>query len=284
MPYTGFTNNLEYVRKTEEMLNDLWINAPAPSTTTLESILREASPFSARSDGSTSPILKMEGHRVIDQKSALAKNTEEDLLKRFMSTPKHPNPDSSKEFVGYCSSGQAVVHLPRSFSMPDLLMFAIHFEKHSSFGEEDVLILSLWLETPKGYAYVPVAVVQDNPRATDVWRRYYDKSPAGKNILLVKGEELQMSLHGNTFFAGWSIPIPLLPPKYFLQPGCILLETYGQARYNSYTLITPAGFKSKIESNGLMAFVTFLSSTSNYSGPGTDGFVARDQIMTTTAP
>lgn len=32
----------------------------------------------------------------------------------------------------------------------------------------------------------------------------------------------------------------------------------------------------------MFAFVTFLSSTATYTGPGTDGYVTRDAIMTTT--
>ncbi len=75
-----------------------------------------------------------------------------------------------------------------------------------------------------------------------------------------------------------------MPQKHILPAGCIILETYGQVRTQSYTLVLPSGFRSKIEGNGFYAFVNFLSSAANYAGPGTDGYVARDAIMTTTPP
>ena len=110
------------------------------------------------------------------------------------------------------------------------------------------------------------------------------QNTGGKNVRFVKNEDIEIRLHGNTFFAGWNKPIPLMPPKYILPAGCIILETYGQVRTQSSTLVLPSGFRSKIEGNGFYAFVNFLSSAANYSGPGTDGYVARDAIMTTTPP
>jgi hypothetical protein len=41
MPFTGYSDNPEYVKKTEKMLNDLWKNSLIPSPSTLEPILRE---------------------------------------------------------------------------------------------------------------------------------------------------------------------------------------------------------------------------------------------------
>jgi hypothetical protein len=38
------------------------------------------------------------------------------------------------------------------------------------------------------------------------------------------------------------------------------------------------------ECNGFEAFVTFFHSSSKYSGPGTDGFLARDAIQTVYPP
>jgi hypothetical protein len=75
-----------------------------------------------------------------------------------------------------------------------------------------------------------------------------------------------------------------MPPKHTLPAGCIILETYGQVHTHSSTLVLPSGFRPKIEGNGFYAFVNFLSSEANYSGPGTDGYVIRDAIMTTTPP
>ena len=48
-PTIGFTNNLEYVKKTGVMLRELWKNAPAPSTVNIGYIFKESSNFSQAS-------------------------------------------------------------------------------------------------------------------------------------------------------------------------------------------------------------------------------------------
>jgi sugar-specific transcriptional regulator TrmB len=281
IPLIGFTNNADFIKKTEIMLKELWKNAIIPSIVNMEYIRKKTSAnFQKRSSGVTTPLCRLNGYSIVEEK----KPTETDIINRIMTAKKQIPTISSKEAKAYCIMGQAVIHPPQRFNLPDLLMFVQHFEKRSSFGEEDGLIISLWLETPNGFSYVPVAIVQNSPSANEIWKRLYDKTPAGKNVQLVKNEDLEIRLHGNTFFASWSNPIPLLLPKYVLPTGCIILETYGQVQINSYTLVAPSGFRSKIEGNGFYAFVTFLSSTANYTGPGTDGYVTRDAIMTTTPP
>jgi hypothetical protein len=62
-----------------------------------------------------------------------------------------------------------------------MLFHIFHFHKNSSFGAEDSMIIMLWLETPKGYAYVPVAFIEDNPIAVDFWKtQVFPGSPASK--------------------------------------------------------------------------------------------------------
>ncbi len=109
-------------------------------------------------------------------------------------------------------------------------------------------------------------------------------SPAGHNIKLVKKDELQTRIHGNTFFAGWAVPIPLLPPKYSLPPACLLIEGFGDLKTDSFTIFSPSGYRTETERNGFEAFVTFFHPESKYSGPGTDGFFARDYFATTYPP
>lgn len=78
-------------------------------------------------------------------------------------------------------------------------------------------------------------------------------------------------------FAGWTVPISLFPSQYVLPPACMLIEGYGDIKTTAYTISGPAGaFTAK--QNGFNAFVTFMHSSSKYSGPGTDGFFVRDFI------
>jgi hypothetical protein len=124
---------------------------------------------------------------------------------------------------------------------------------------------------------VPVAVLTNSAKAQAFWKRHLAASPAGQNVQLVKENNLQIHVHGNTMFAGWTVPIPLFPSHYVLPPACMLIEGYGDVRTAAYTISGPAGaFTAK--QNGFDAFVTFMHSSSNYSGPGTDGFFVRDFI------
>jgi hypothetical protein len=105
----------------------------------------------------------------------------------------------------------------------------------------------------------------------------------GQSIRLAKKDELQIRVHGNTLFAGWTVPIPLLPSEYVLPPACIVFEGYGDVKTESYSVVQPSGGKFTARQNGFDAFVTFMHPSSKYSGPGTDGFLVRDFVMEGTA-
>jgi hypothetical protein len=184
----------------------------------------------------------------------------------------------------YATVATAIIHTPDYFKLPDMMIFVQKVEKHSTTGAEDSLILFLWLETPTGYAYVPVALVGDNPRGQAVRKKMFAGTPAVQNVQLVKKDELQIRVHGNTMFAGWTVPIPLFPQPYTLPPACILIEGYGDVKSTAVSLQYTSGYKSQIEENYFDAFVTFFHPSSKYSGPGTDGRFVRDFISTLTPP
>jgi hypothetical protein len=101
---------------------------------------------------------------------------------------------------------------------------------------------------------------------------------------LLKKDELKVKIHGNRLFAGWTVPIPLLPPKYILPPGCILFEGYGKIKSVSSKIIGPLNRRLTYEENILDAFVTFMYPSSRYHGPGSDGLLHRDLILTSYPP
>ena len=201
-----------------------------------------------------------------------------------MNTKKFSNNLQLNSTIAVGSVASAVIHPPDRFKLPDTVITVFHFEKQSSFGEEDAMLIYLWIETPAGQAYVPVAYVGDNPKAQAIWKVWLAGSPAGQNIRLVKKDELQIQIHGNTLFAGWAVPIPLLPPRYSLPPACLLIEGFGDLKTDSFTMFSPSGYRTETERNGFEAFVTFFHPESKYSGPGTDGFFARDYFATTYPP
>jgi hypothetical protein len=260
----------------------MWESALVPSGVTLESILN---PPETSLQGLKS-LERIRMYTSIEERRLSQKLLEKDVLNKIINAPKYPaKGDSSKDIVRYYGSiATAVIHPPELFKLPDMLFCVCHHDKQSSFGEEDVLIIHLWLKTPAGYSYVPVATVQDSRKALTFRREFYTGTPAQQNVQLVEKDELQVRIYGNTVFAGWTVPIPLFPPPYALPPSCIVFEGYGNLRTNVIETLIPSGRRQEIEFNGFEAFVTFFHPSSKYAGPGTDGLFARDVITTSYPP
>jgi sugar-specific transcriptional regulator TrmB len=290
---TFYTNDPEYVQKMKTMLNELWKNGRQPLADNLESIFGTGVrsqcgayfPGAIRGPGPQGtfyplpPELGKKGDSIVIEivdEDPFGKMTEQDVLDEIINAQKIPPHDQLVRV--YSSQAIAIIHPPDFFNLPSMLIRAHHIEKHSTLGEQDVIMINLWLETPNGHAYVPVAVLVNKPKAKAYWRRHFAASPAGRNVRLAKKDELQIRVHGNTLFAGWTVPIPLLPSQYVLPPACILVEGYGEVKTAAYSIIGPsaAGFTAK--QNGFDAFVTFMHPSSKYSGPGTDGFFVRDFV------
>jgi sugar-specific transcriptional regulator TrmB len=285
-----YTNDLEYVTKTKTLFDDIWKNARTPSSITLQSLIRTA-PQPANPNSaipvSSRKIMKLKSNiKLINKdKNQLKRLTEKDVLKRFLYSQKEPAKNSSKSRITmYASTGQAIIHPPKKFNLPDMLLQILHIDKKSSFGAEDALVISLWLDTAKGHAYVPVAVVHDHPGTNEFFKTWHDGFPAQHNIQLVKKDELQIRMHCNTLFAGWTVPIPLLPKPYSLPPSAILLEAYGDVKTGTFSYVTRSGNKVKGVLNGFEAFVTLFQSTLKYTGPGTEGVLHRELIAEMVPP
>jgi sugar-specific transcriptional regulator TrmB len=284
---TFYTNNREYVENTERMLNNLWKNSKEPSAVTLESILNFSKPSIASPEENEvqyahGALKKINAYNVAGETSI----SEKVILDRIIiNATKYEVKTPSKDLTRvYGFSGQAVIHPPADFCLPDVMVHAFHYDKQSSYGAEDSMVVYLWLQTSKGFTYVPVAVVGDAAKGETGFKALFAGTPAGQNVRIVKKDALQVQMHGNTFFAGWTVPIPLFPTQNVLPPSMIMLEALGNLKTKAYAVTFPSGYKVKIEGNGFEAFVTFYHPSSKYSGPGTDGFINRDLIMTTTPP
>jgi hypothetical protein len=292
IPYFGntlYSNDFEYVEKTRSLLNGIWRSTYAPSSITFESINKPAAPtvvplseneyaFS-RAD---SPYRKTV-HGIDEKPGAL---TEEDVLNKIINARKYPGKNWPKDIVRYYgSNAMAIIHPPDYFNLPEMMIWLLHYNKQSSFGAEDLLKIYVWLETPQGYSYVPTALITDNPKSVEFWKTVFAGIPAGQNIRLVKKGELQMRMHSNIFFAGWTVPVPLLPSRYTLPPSCIMFEGYSKLKAGNHLEYDyPSGVKVSVDSNGFDAFVTFFHPSTKYSGSGTDGVVGRDTITTLYPP
>ena len=278
-----YTDDVEWVERMKTELNDIWRSAQTPSAVTLESIIGPYGPPVVpfpRDDLQS----KLWEAKIIDYRPP-GTISEREVVNKIIGAQKIPIKDPFKGLSkGYGSSGMAVIHLPGQFNLPDMAIQVWKHDKQSSFGEEDTIIVHFWLETPSGHAYVPVAIAGDNPNGQDAWRAVYATTPAEKNVHLFKKDEVQVRVHGNTLFAGWTVPIKLFPARYTLPPACMLIEGYGDVKTMAYTVVLPSGFRIEVEENCFDAFVTFIHAASKYSGPGTDGSLARDHITTNIPP
>ena len=263
---TFYTSDRGHVEKTERMFNDLWENAQAPSAVSLESIMNPPKPKDDSLSEDTIPRTVKKINNVIVEDENQPKLTEKDVLKKILNAQLNPQAIAPKgEVREYGSGGQAIIHPSASLNLPDVLFQFFHYEKHSTFGGEDVIIICLWRETLKGNYFVPVAFVYDNPRSSRFWKKALAEQPLEQNMQLVKKNELQVQIHGNTVFCGWTVEIPLQPAPLCLKPSCITLEGYGSLKTGSFTVNFPSGFKAIHEHNGFDAFVMFLSPKLNYS-------------------
>ena len=275
-----YSHDSEYLKRTKCALDYIWKNAQPPSATNLKSTLDPSDPavvprgWRARKNDLT----------VIDFKPP-GTITEKDVLNKIINARKIPLKDSSKHISRlYASQAMAEIHPPDYFKLPDMRIQATHAEKQSTAGSGDYLIIFLWQKTPKGHAYVPVAVVAEESIETSIFKIWFARTPAAHNIQQVKTDEIQVRVHGNTLFAGWTVPIKLFPPQYILPPSCLLIEGYGEVRPFGFTVNPPSGIKTEIEGNSFAALFTFIHPASKYSVPGIHASFARELIMTAHLP
>jgi sugar-specific transcriptional regulator TrmB len=280
-----YTNDLEYVEKTKNMLNSIWKNAYAPSAITLEAITNiDMSEVDSLSDiEMTNATKRINGLRFVKDEKPLRKLTEKILLNKFINAKRTPIKDLSKDpVIFYCSAGQAVIHPPNSFNLPHLLFHIFHLNKKSSFGAEDAIIVFSRHETSSGYSYLPAAFITDNSEALVFWKKTFAGIPFEQHV--VNKNEFHVEIQHNVLFAGWTVPIPLSPQGYILPPSCILIEGYGDVKTGKYSIGNPCGDRVVNEVNYFEAFVTFMHPSSKYTGPGTDGFFFREFLSTTYPP
>jgi sugar-specific transcriptional regulator TrmB len=270
----------EYLKNTKNVLIDLWKKALAPSSFTLQSIVN---PPKLAVMSPNKPRWSEYGKTMSKNETGFEGITEKEVIDKIINAQKSIAKTWKDPITFYGSHATAVIHPPDYFNLPDMILNFYHNNKQSSFGAEDILIISLWLDSLKNPMYVPVVLLTDNFRGEDLRKSVWAGTPVEQNYRIVKKDELYVSAQGNTLFAGWTIPIPLLPPKYTLPPSCILFEGYGKLVSGISTTTIPSGRKVKTEYNGLESFVTFFHPSSKYSGPGTDGLLARDAVTTSVA-
>ncbi len=282
-----YTNDSEYLERANRVLDSVWENSSIPSPITMDGIAKPPAPdipavpddefsFSRKNGSAQKNIAGFE------EKPRLV--TEEYVLNKIINAKRVDPVDSSKHVTFYGSNAYACFRLPAKFDLPDIVLLGHHMNKQSSFGGGDVLQVHVWLETPKGYAFVPSAYYGDNPEIIEWAREPLVGTPAHENCRVVRKDELQILVQGTTMFVGWTIPIPLFPTKCILPPACFLVECYGKVKTSVVTGVLPSGAKLVTKQNGFDGFATFFHPVSKYAGLGSDAAISRDWILTIYPP
>lgn len=281
---TFYTSDREYVGMTKTMFSKIWVNAPVPSKVTLETILGSKPLVLSDTSATNIKVIKKEQWYgavdvTVDKKTL---GTEKELLNKVREYEKDPS-----RTVAYGSTGQVIVHPPANLCLPNMMIDCWHVRRGTfGKGNTNTLIISLWLNTPKGYMFVPVGVVETttDSRIVDFYRTLFAGIPAGQNVIHVTDKELQVWKQGDGLFAGWTIQIPLPPIHGYLPPSCLLFEKIGEARTQKYNTLLPSGYTGTCEYTGFDAFVTFVSPIWKYAGPATEAVFGMNVIMTSIAP
>jgi sugar-specific transcriptional regulator TrmB len=286
---TFYTNDVEYVRKTENMLSAIWSNAQVPSPIALKAVIQQTRPSDKPSSADVLDEYKNEFKRVVGfsyiMEPQLGKITEKEVLSKIADAKRIPVKDPKRDILRiYGTQAIAIIYPPNNLNLPNFMIFVGHHNKKSSFGAENSLCIYMQAKIADNNSYIPVAFVTDNPQGYKFRKAMYKIQRTTEVAKLLKKDELKVQAHGNRFFAGWTVPIPLLPPKYILPPSCIMFEGYGKVKSYSSKIIGPLNRRLTYEENILEAFVTFMYPSSRYYGPGSDGLLHRDMIITSYPP
>jgi len=281
---TFYTNDSEHVKKTENMLSHIWESAQAPVAIGFKSLIQQSA-------STESPIVRLaeEYKKIIGfewrREPQLGRITEKEVIERIRNAKRVSIKDARNSTLRvYATMGCAIVYPPSNIGLPNFLIQASHNHASSAFGPENFLVLFVQTNIAEQQSYLPVAFVTDNNRGYEYRKTMHLGQATTEVVHLVKKGELEVQLRGNKLFAGWTVPVPLLPPKHVLPPACVLFEGYGNVRtYSS----EPKGHLNRpevYEYNSLDAFVTFMNPASRYSGPASDGLLLREIIITSCPP
>jgi len=282
---TYYTNDSNYVEKTKTMLFDIWRKTRIPSVMKLE--------LTARDPESTQlHVPKIETRNVVKRinifrsmKDEVETITKKEVLDKFYNAKKYPIANYSKKtppnIVRYFGTGAfALFFPPRSFNLPQFIVGLFKHNDKSSFGKEDVMYIYLFTKENNSYHFKNVAVIQNSSKAINYRKTEHKNTLAATNVRLLREDQFYIKKGGNTLFAGWTVPISLIPSKYVLPPSCLLFEGYGKNKSGIASTIFASGRKNEVVYNCLEAFVTFFHPSSKYSGAGTEGFIETELVRT----
>ena len=280
---TLYTNDTEFIQRTKIVLHNIWKKTHTPNENIKE--IAESLKKSGAIDGPLSILVNSITQN--NSQNSINKVSSEEVLSKIRKEKRQiiENSDWNSVLKLIGSKAFVVISPPKSFALPNKMgIMVFHNEKESSFGEENLIMFSFWRKTTCGFSYVLKALIQDNPNTLALRKRVTANSPQQVNVLILKRDEIQVSVKGKTLFAGWTKPIPLDPPKYVLPPCCLFFEGYGAVNSGIFTADLPSGRRQESWFNSYDAFVTFFHPKSDYTASGIEAVLLKDDIMISHPP
>ncbi|MEJ2126975.1 MAG: helix-turn-helix domain-containing protein [Candidatus Bathyarchaeota archaeon] len=280
---TFYTNEDEFVLKMKLMLQNFWVNSQFISDVSLDFFSEKQNKKDVSLDKTytyskpNSPYRKM----IISYEEKPRTVTEQDVLKKIRDGKKHliKNPTIDKA-VFYGTRAAALINPPDFLNLPKMIISVSNWNEKSSYGPENWMVINLLNETENGSKFVPTALIQDSSVGLEFKKDLYANTPASENIQILENGQFTTLVYGETLFVGWTKPILLVPNKHIMPPACLIFEGYGPVKSGIIDAILPSKRKNNWQYNGFEAFVTFYHPLSKYSGPGIDGTLSREVILT----
>lgn len=282
-----YTTDFDYIAKTTDLLHDLWRKTRTVSSQNARAIIEPQKTVTARTDSNT-PVSLNKTRLVLNKKYLLQSKLSKKIVlekieKEKTLSKKHPNTKWYETVRLFGSRAFAVIRPPDYFNLPDMVIGVIHNTEESSFGVENSVFFMSLIETPNGFSYVPVTVIQDrdNFQSVATKKANLKGSPASENIIVFKNNELQVQIKGKTLFAGWTKPVPLGLLGTTLPPCCILFEGYGDSQPRAFNSCFPSGRKHEIWYLTGDSFVSFYHPQEKFIGSGAEAIfdLSTTQIM-----
>jgi sugar-specific transcriptional regulator TrmB len=282
---TLYTNDSDYIKRTSDLLNNIWRETRTPSDFLLSSL-------SFLSDGSrelhqTVKKLDRYGTQKIEQKTE-SNISEVDVLNKISEARSNPSEYWSKTkwsdvqyFFG--SRAFALIQAPKRFNLPDMIIAIFQNIECSAFGLENMIRIFVKPEIKSDAPYQLVAQIQDSSKSMNYNLAAFKGMAIGTNIKLVRTDQLSVILQGNTLFAGWTVPIQI-SSSCVLPPSCILFEGYGNIKSGIFNFAYPSGRKNEVWFNNIEAFATLFSQKSKYVGAASECVFDRESIQISYPP
>jgi sugar-specific transcriptional regulator TrmB len=281
---TFYTDDAEYAGKMEQMLSNIWNNAQRPSLIALKSLIHPILPLNPVEDyvftQHQNELKKIAGFNYVvePQKGTI---TEKEIQNQIATAVRSPAKDPKKDIVRlYGTQANAVIYPPKNLNLPNFIIFVSQNNGKSSFGIENSMHIFTQVKIAEEESYFSAVFVTDSAQGYRYRKAMQKIRDINEVALLLKKDELNIQIHDKKLVAGWSVPIPLLAPKYILPPACIIFEGYGETKTYSSKMIGPVNPILTNEFNMTDAFVTFIHPSSHYHGPGSDGILLKERIMT----